>query len=183
MTMRITLDLTDEQLQHLKALQEDFAYQQAHDQAEYPTIYVLVDFKTVVVNPDSESGAVRYFCDPYMNAYEIPQDDLPSHLADCYPDELAAFRAAHPDFDWGTEEALEVLLEEFPDLSVTYLALRPVDAQTFLTRQSADTHLQANRYHYHAKAFIERRKMWRNPVMQSLVWMLYHIPLEGGAEA
>ncbi|NMP24259.1 hypothetical protein [Sulfobacillus harzensis] len=181
--MRLTIDVTDEQLEHLKALQEDFAYQTAHDQAEYPNIYVLVDFKTVVVDPDYESDAVVHFCDPKADTYDIPLEDLPTHLEDCYPETLAAFRAEHPDFDWDSDDDVNELLGAFPHIYKIHNALRKVDVQTFLTRKSAEAHLTANRYHYHEKAFIDRRKVWRDPVMQSLILMLYHLPLEAGASA
>lgn len=181
--MRITFDVTDEQLEHLKALQEDFAYHQAHDQAAYPNVYVLVDFKVIVVDPDFESDAVVYFCDPEVGEYEIRLADLPTHLEDYYPEEIAAFRAEHPDFDWDSESDVDDLLSTMPHLYKVHNGLQQVDAQTFLTRQSAEAHLQANRYHYHERAFITRRKVWRNPVLSSLLLMLYHVPLVEGVEA
>ena len=181
--MRITIDVTDEQIEHLKALQKDFAYQQAHDQAEFPNVYVLVDFKVVVVDPDFESDAVVYFCDLDADEYEISLADLPTHLEDYYPEKLAAFRAEHPDFDWDSERDVDDLLEAIPDMHKVHNALREVDVQTFLTRKSAEAHLKANRHHYHDKAFIDRRKVWRDPVMQSLILMLYNLPLEAGVSA
>ena len=75
------------------------------------------------------------------------------------------------------------MVEEFPDIDTFHNALRQVDVQTFLTRKSAEAHLQANRYHYHEKAFIDRRKVWRDPVMQSLILMLYNLPLDTGVSA
>lgn len=180
--MQIILNVTDEQLEHLKALQEDFAYQQAHDQADYPNVYILVDFKTVVVDPDFDEGVV-HFCDPEADEYEITLADLPTHLEDCYPEQYAAFRADHPDFDWDSDLDVDELLNAMPHMYKVHNGLRQVAVQTFLTRKSAEEHLKANRYHYHDKAFIDRRKVWRDPVMQSLILMLYNVALPGGAQA
>lgn len=180
--MRITIDVTDEQLEHLKALQEDFAYQQAHDQADYPNVYVLVDFQSVVVDPDFDEGVV-HFCDPEADAYELTLADLPSHLEDCYPEQYAAFRAENPNFDWDSDFDVDQLLNAMPHMYKVHNGLRPVAVQTFLTRQSAEEHLKANRYHYHENAFIDRRKVWRDPMMQSLILMLYNLPLEEGVTA
>lgn len=174
--MRITLDVTDEQLEHLKALQDDFAYQQEKHQADYPNVYMLVDFKTVVVDPDFDDGVV-HFCDPEADEYEITLADLPTYLEDNYPEPYAAFRAEHPDFDWDSDSDVDDLLDTFPRMYKVHNGLQ-VNVQTFLTRKSAEAHLKANRHHYHEKAFIDRRKVWRDPGMQSLILMLYHAPLE-----
>lgn len=179
--MQITLNVTDEQLEHLKELQEDFAYQQAHDQTEFPNVYVLVDFKTVVVDPGYESDAAVHFCDPNADAYEITLQDLSTHLEEYYPERLAAFRADHPDFDWDSDTMVNELLNAMPNMYKIHNGLQKVNVQTFLTRKSAEAHLTANRYHYHDKAFIDRRKVWRDPGMQSLILMLYNLPLTEGA--
>lgn len=179
--MQIILNVTDEQLEHLKALQEDFAYQQAHDPTEFPHVYVLVDFKTVVVDPDYESDPIVHFCDPRADAYELTLEDLPSHLEDYYPERLAAFRADHPDFDWDSDSMVDELLNAMPNMYKIHNGLQKVDVQTFLTRKSAEAHLTANHYHYHDKAFIDRRKVWRDSEMQSLILMLYNVPLKEGA--
>ncbi len=180
--MRLMLDVTDEQLEHLKELQEDFAYQKEMNQADYPNVYVLVDFKSVVVDPDFDDGVV-HFCDPEADDYEITLEDLPTHVEDCYPEKYAAFRAENPDFDWDSDFDVDQLLEAMPHMYKVHHGLQQVVVQTFLTRKSAEEHLKANRYHYHEKAFIDRRKVWRDPVMQSLILMLYHLPLDAGVSA
>lgn len=180
--MRITIDVTDEQLEHLKALQEDFAYQQEKNQGEYPNVYVLVDFNSVVVDPDFDDGVV-HFCDPEADEYEITLADLPTYLEYNYPEQYATFRAENPDFDWDSDFDVDQLLNAMPPMYKVHNGLRQKDVQTFLTRKSAEAHLQANRYHYHEKAFIDRRKVWRDPVMQSLILMLYNLPLDTGVSA
>ncbi len=171
--VQLTLELTAEEVGYLKELQADFAHQKAHDQAEYPNVYVLVDFQAVAVDPDYETGGVLHFSDPSTDNYAMTLADLPDYFDSCHPQGIAAFLDAHSDFNWESESDVELLVEEFPDIDTFHNALRQVDVQTFLTRQSAESHLAANRHHYHDQAFIDRRKVWRDPGMKSLLLMLY----------
>ena len=64
-----------------------------------------------------------------------------------------------------------------PGMYSTTTELVPEDRRVFLTRADAETHLAANRRHYHSRAFVDRRKVWRNPAMASLLAMLYALDL------
>lgn len=102
--MQLTLNVTDEQLEPLKVLQEDFAYQQAHDQAPYPNVYVLVDYHRRPADSTfaGEDSRIEY-CGPNGDICEILIDTLPTYLQTLHPKALAAFLADHPDFDWTSE--------------------------------------------------------------------------------
>lgn len=181
--MQLVLNLTDEEIRYLKDLQADFAHQKAQDQAEYPNVYVLVDYQAIAVDPDYETDGDLHFSDPSTDNYAMTQADLPDYFDSYHPQHLATFLAEHPDFNWESESDVELLLEEFPDIDTFHQALRLVDVQTFLTRKAAEDHLAANRHHYHDKAFIDRRKVWRDPEMQALLLMLYCTPLPQGQQA
>ncbi len=180
----ITLNITEDQLAALRDLQEDYAYRKARDQADPPNIYVLVNRKRRVVHPDfAGSDTRREYCDPDQDDYEILIEDLPVHLEEHYPEALAAFLSDHPDFDRESESNVEQLIGTIPRMYSVMTELVNVDAQTFLTRASAEAHLRANRHHYHEQAFVARHKAWRNPVLQSLLSMLYEVEIPEGEEA
>ncbi len=57
--------------------------------------------------------------------------------------------------------------------------LVPADRHTFLTRTDAEVHLVAL---YHPRAFVDRRKVWRNPALASLLGMLYNLDLPASSD-
>jgi hypothetical protein len=83
------------------------------------------------------------------------------------------------EFDWEDSDIIDDLIEYINRDSIQidkiYLENRQEIVQTFLSKKEAEKHLEANYYHYHKDAFIDRRKPWRNQEMSTLVKLLYRI--------
>ncbi|TPG68631.1 hypothetical protein EEL31_08930 [Brevibacillus laterosporus] len=186
--MKIEIELTNDEIYFLKQIQNDYQIQQEKKLVPYPNLYVLVNYKETIVDPDFECDYEAQYNDPENGEYGIKIDELKEYLTKNHKEEIDEFinsdeyiddETGESLFDWEAESHIEELIDYLHmDMYKSHTVLKKEDVQTFLTYETAQKHLESNYYHYHKNAFIDRRKPWRTFEMETFIKLLYRIPVE-----
>lgn len=186
--MKVEIELTNDEVYFLRRIQNDYQIQQENELVPTPNLYVLVDYKEVIVDRDFESDYETTYNDSENGEYGIRISELKKYLTENHKEEIDELINSDEYiddvtgeclFDWENEDHIDELIEYLHmEIYKVDITLKKEDVQTFLTYEAAQKHLESNCYHYHKNAFIDRRKPWRNFEMETLIKLLYRIPVE-----
>ena len=95
----------------------------------------------------------QYIID-YPEAFETDSDDLRKEVIE----------------DYDIDEIVEIYKES--EFNISYGHHERELKNAFLTKKSAEQHLEENRHHYHEKAHVYVSYAWRNPELEKLLDIL-----------
>ncbi|MFB0831474.1 hypothetical protein ACEU2D_17960 [Brevibacillus laterosporus] len=186
--MKVEIELTNNEIYFLKQIQRDYQIQKENGLVPDPNVYVLVDYKEVIVNRDFENDYETTYNDSENGEYGIRISELKKYITENHEEEVNELINSDEYidgvtgkslFDWENEDHIDELIEYLHmEIYKADITLKKEDVQTFLTYEAAQKHLESNYYNYHKNVFIDRRKPWRNFEMETLIKLLYRIPIE-----